>query len=94
MLYINSHTLFFDDIKANLLSKEKFDLEVHSNDKAEGFSVRGRTFEKEGISRRNTRSKFKGRKSNKLYKYCRQSRYLGAECYKLKNKNPKEKKNN
>ena len=43
MLYGNNDTSSFEDVKSNLLSKEKFDLEVHSMDKGEGLSVRGRT---------------------------------------------------
>jgi len=48
MLYNNNETLSFDDIKANLLSKENFDLEVHYDDKDKGLSMRGRTSKKEG----------------------------------------------
>ena len=77
-----------------MLSKEKFDLEVHSNDKAKGLSMRERTSEKEGTNRRNTMSKSRGCKSNKLYKYCKKPGHLAAECYKLKNKKEKEEKNN
>jgi len=40
LLYSNNETLSFEDIKASLLSKEKFDLELLSNDKDEGLNVR------------------------------------------------------
>jgi len=76
------------------LSKEKFKLEACSDDKAEGLSVRGRTYEKDGTSKRSSRSKSKGRKSSKFYKYCRKQRYLVDECYKLKNKKEKDEENN
>ena len=69
MLYNNNDTLSFDDVNANLLSQENFDLEVRSNDKAKSVSVRGRTCEKEGANRRNNKSKSRGHKSNKLFKY-------------------------
>ena len=40
LLYSNNDTLSFEDVKCNLLSKEKFNLEVRSNDKAEGLFKR------------------------------------------------------
>jgi hypothetical protein len=46
MLYGNNDTLSFEDVKSNLLSKKKFDLEVHCEEKGESLSVRGRTLEK------------------------------------------------
>ena len=85
LLYSNN-TLSFEDVKSNLLSKEKFDLEVCSDDKAKGLSVRGRSFEKEGTNWRNSRSKPKGRKFDKFCKYCRKPGHLVVEYYKLKNK--------
>ena len=39
MLYSNSNTISFEDVKQNLLSKEKFDLNIHA-DSAEGLVVR------------------------------------------------------
>jgi len=60
-----------------------------SNDKAEGFSIRGRTSEKDG-SNRNCISKSRGRKSSKFCKYCWKTGHFVAECYKLKNKKAKE----
>ena len=41
MLYSNSNTISFEDVKSNLLSKEKFDLDIHA-DSAEGLVVRGK----------------------------------------------------
>jgi len=73
LLYSNSETLSFKDVKANLLSKEKFDLEVRFDDKDEGLLVRGRTSEKEGTSSSNSRSTSKGRKSSKFSKECRKA---------------------
>ena len=50
MLYSNNEILFFDDVNTNMLSREKFDFEVRSVDKAKGLSVRERTSEKEGTN--------------------------------------------
>ena len=90
LLYSNNDTLSFEDVKSNLLSKEKFDLEVRSDDKAEGLFVRGRSSEKEGTNRRNSISKSKGRKSEKFCKYCRKPGRLVVDCYKLNNKKERE----
>ena len=48
MLYSNSDTISFEDVKANLLSKEKFDHDIHA-DPGEGLAVRGRKTEKRGM---------------------------------------------
>jgi len=40
LLYSNHDTLSFEDVKANLLSKENFDFEICA-EKGEGFSMRG-----------------------------------------------------
>ena len=47
-LYSNNAVPSFENVKANLLSKMKFDFHVRSDDKAEGLLVRGLTSEKEG----------------------------------------------
>lgn len=39
MLYVNLDTLAFEDVKSNLLSKEKLDLEIYSRDKGEDLNV-------------------------------------------------------
>ena len=46
MLYGNYLTLSFDDVKTNLLAKEKYDTEIHSGSSGEGLVVRGRNQEK------------------------------------------------
>jgi len=71
LLYSNNDALSFEGVKASLLSEEKFNLEVRSNDKADGLNVRSRPFGKEGTNRRNSRLKSGGRKSRKFYKYCK-----------------------
>lgn len=71
LLYNNKNTLSFEDVNANLLSKEKFDLEVRTK-KGEGLLVRGKSFDKGNISK----SKFERRKSKKSYSYCRKSGHV------------------
>ena len=57
MLYSNFDTISFEDVKSNLLSKEKFDHDIHT-DSAAGLVLRGRPTEKVGnSSRRKNRSK-------------------------------------
>ena len=92
MLYGNNDTLSFEDVKSNLLSKEKFDLEVHSLDKGEGLSVRGRTFEKGSTSNKKFRSKSRGHKSNKFCRYCKKPGHEISNCYTLKKKQEKQEK--
>lgn len=92
MLYDNNDTLSFEDVKSNLLSKEKFDLEVHTNDKAEGLNVRGRSQERGSTHKKKFRSKSRGYKSNITCRYCKKSGHEISECYKLKNKKEKEEK--
>ena len=68
LLYSTNETLSFEDVKASLLPKEKFDLKLRSNDNSEGLNVRDRPFEKWGTTRRNSRSKSRRRKSHKFCK--------------------------
>ena len=70
LLYSNDKTLSFKDVEASLFSKEKFNLELHSNDKGEGLNVRCRPPGKKGTIRRNSNSNSKRCKSNKFCKYC------------------------
>jgi len=48
MLYGNYLTLSLDDVKTNLLAKEKFDTEIHSGSFGEGLVVKGETKRKVG----------------------------------------------
>ena len=89
MLYGNNDTLSFEDVKSNLLSKEKFDLEVHFVDKGEGLSVRGRTQEKGSTSHKKPISKSRGRKPNKTCRYCKKSGHEISDCFLLKKKQEK-----
>lgn len=88
LLYNKNNTLSFEDVKTNLLSKEKFDLEART-EKGEGLSVRGESFNKGNISK----SKFERRKSKKSCNYCRKSGHVICKCFQLKNKREKEKDN-
>ncbi|PHT55765.1 hypothetical protein CQW23_04251 [Capsicum baccatum] len=58
MLYGNNVTLSFDDVKSNLLSKEKFDTQIHSESSGEGLVVKWRNH-KVGASGKN-QSKSRG----------------------------------
>ena len=90
MLYGNNNMLSFEDVKSNLLSKEKFDLEVHSEDRGEGLSVKGRTQEKWSTNKKRFRSKSRGHKSNKTCHYCKKLGHNISDCFILKKKQEKE----
>jgi len=69
MLYNNSDTISFEDVKSNLLSKKKFDHDIHA-DSAERLVIRGRTTEKEGNgNRKKNYSKSRNPHSNKTCNY-------------------------
>jgi len=94
MLYSNSDTISFEDAKSNLLSKEKFDHDIHI-DSATGLTVRGRPTEKEGNGgRRKNRSKSKNPHTGKTCNFCGKLGHIVAKCWKLKNKDEKEEKEN
>ncbi|KAK2428994.1 gag-protease polyprotein [Trifolium repens] len=59
--------------------------------KGEGLSVRGRTQEKGSTSFKNSRSKSKGRKSNKFCRYCKKPGHEISDCRILKKKQEKGK---
>ena len=69
MLYSNSNTISFEDVKSNLLSKEKFDLDIHA-DSAEGLAVRGKTTEKGNDNKSKNRSKSKNPHAGKTCNCC------------------------
>jgi len=56
MLSSNSDTIPFEDVKSNLLSKEKFDLDIYA-DSTERLVVRGKTTENENGKRSKNHSK-------------------------------------
>ena len=89
MLYSNSDTISFEDVKSNLLSKEKFDLDVHT-DSAEGLMVRGRPEKKGNGKGKKNRSKSRNPHANKTCRYCGKLGHIQASCWKLKNKEKRE----
>jgi len=94
MLYSNSDTISFEDVKSNLLSKEKFDHDIHT-DFAKGLVVIGRTTEKRGNGgRRKNRSKPKHPHAGNTCNYCGKLDHIVANYWKLKNKTEKEEKKN
>ena len=88
MLYGNLDTLTFEDVKSNLLSKEKCDVEAHFEDRGEVLNVRGKIHEKRSTNHsQKTRSKSRRHKSNnKTYHYYKKSGHEISKYYKLKNK--------
>ena len=83
--YGNNETLSFEDVKASLLYKDKFDLEMRGEKNA-GYFVGGESFDKINTDKSN----FKGRKPNKFYKYCKKRGHLIDKCWNLKDKREKE----
>jgi len=73
LLYSNNATLSFEDAKSNLLSKEKVDLEVCSNDKAESLSVRRRSSKKGNNGKKIPYQNSENVKSTKTYNFCKKS---------------------
>ena len=92
MLYSNSNTISFEDVKSNLLSKEKFDLDIHA-DSAEGLVVRGKTTEKGNGNRSKNRSKSRKPHAGKTCNYCGKLGYIVANCWQLQKKREKQKDN-
>ena len=92
MLYSNSDTISFEDIKSNLLSKEKFDHDINI-DPAKGLLIRGRTTEKKrNGDRKKSRSKSRNPHSNKTCNYCGKLGLIQTNCWKPNNRKGKEKK--
>ena len=92
MLYSNSNTISFEDVKSNLLSKEKFDLDIHA-DSAEGLVVRGKTTEKGNGNKSKNRSKSKNPHASKTCNYCGKLDHIVANCWQLQKKKVKEEDN-
>jgi len=93
MLYGNYLTLRFDDVKTNLLAKEKFDSKIHSLCYGDRLVVRGRNQEKGRNNKYKSRSKSRD-KNSKYCRYCKKKGHDIFECYKLKNKQDREDKGN
>jgi hypothetical protein len=76
MLYANHTSLTFENVKSNLLSKEKIDVDSRSESKGEGFIVRGRTQQASSSNKPKSRSKPRDRKSNNFYRYCKADNHV------------------
>ena len=77
MLYGNHTSLSFENVKSNLLSKEKFDVDSRSEPKGEGLIVRGSG----------------DHKSNLYCRYCRKNTHHISQCSKVRNKEERKNKN-
>ena len=82
----------FENVKSNLLSKEKFDIDSRSESKVEGFIVWGRTQQASSSNKLKSRSKSRDRKSSNFCRYCKADNHVISECTKLKNKEERQKK--
>jgi hypothetical protein len=76
MLYGNHISLSFENVKLNLLIKEKFDVDSRSEPKGEGLIVRGS----------------RDHKSNLYCCYCRKNTHHISQCPKVINKEERKKK--
>jgi len=76
MLYCNHTSLSFENVKSNLLSKEKFNVDSRSEPKGEGLIVRGS----------------RDHKSNLYCRYCRKNTHHISQCLKVRNKEERKKK--
>jgi hypothetical protein len=93
MLYGNHTSLTFENVKSNLLSKEKLDVDSRSESKGEGFIVRGRTQQAGCSNKPKSRSKSRDRKSNNFCHYCKADNHVISQCPKLKNMEERQNKN-
>jgi hypothetical protein len=93
MLYGNHISLTFENVKSDLLSKVKFDVDSRSESKGEGLIVRGRTQQAGSSNKPKSRSKSRDRKSNTFCRYCKADNHVIFQCPKFKNKEERQKKN-
>ena len=78
--------------KSNLLSKEKFDLDIHA-DSTERLVVRGKTTEKGNGNRSKNISTPRNSHAGKTCNYCDKLGHIVANCWQLRNKREKEEDN-
>jgi hypothetical protein len=76
ILYGNHTSLTFENVKSNLLSKEKIDVDSRSESKGEGFIVRGRTQQVRSSNKPKSRSKLRDPKSNNFCHYCKADNHV------------------
>jgi hypothetical protein len=75
MLYGNHTSMSFENVKSNLLCKEKFDVDSRSEPKGEGLIVWGSG----------------DHKSNLYWRYCRKNAHHISQCPKVRNKEERKK---
>ena len=94
ILYSNFDTISFEDVKSNLLSKKKFDHDIHT-DSATGLVVRSRPTENGGNGgRRKNHSKSRNPHTSKTCNFSGKLGHIVSNYRKLKNKKEKEEKKN
>jgi len=94
MLYSNSDTISFEDVKSNLLSKEKFDHDIHT-DATMCLVVRSRPTEKgRNNGRRKNRSQSRNPHTSETCNLYGKLGHIVANYWKLKNNKEKEEKEN
>ncbi|GMI70741.1 hypothetical protein HRI_000743400 [Hibiscus trionum] len=89
-LTYGKETIKFEEITAALLAHNQRRQNTGESSHADGLYVkgnhnRGRKSEKEGSGRRNSRSKFRGKKTFRCYK-CKEPRHMKRDCPKWKKK--------
>lgn len=89
LLYSNADTLLLQDVIANLLYKEKFDLDMHVEKNLRLYLSEGDQWGKIMRSKKNFHFKSRRRKNNKFCKYYKNPRNDIFECWKLKYKKEK-----
>jgi len=80
-LYSSTELLSYEDVMSALLSKEKFDFEMHLDKNAEGLFIRS------GSAKKNSKSRFKGGCN-----YYHEPEHKFSECHKLKFKKENKEK--
>nr|GEV94970.1 retrovirus-related Pol polyprotein from transposon TNT 1-94 [Tanacetum cinerariifolium] len=86
MVYGNRETLWFDDVKSDLLSKQKYDDDVEP-ESGEGLVARGQSSDRGESSNKKTSITISWKYSNKS---CKKLGHIISDCYKLKNKLERE----
>jgi hypothetical protein len=76
MLHGNYTSLIFENVKSNLLSKEKIDVDPCFESKGECFVVLGRTQQADSSNKPKSRSKSRDRKSNNCCRYCKADNHV------------------
>jgi len=92
MLYSKFDTISFEDVESNLLSKEKFDLNIHA-DSGEGLVVRGKIIQNGNGNMSKNRSKPRNPHADKTSNYYGKLGHIVANYWHLQNKREKDEDN-